>query len=54
MSTIKQFVTLSFGAVMLYLILAHYVGADKTIAAIGDADANIFKTLQGPPTTKGQ
>jgi hypothetical protein len=46
-STIKEFISLSLGAIVVYLILAHYTGAEKTITATGTATANIFKTLQG-------
>ena len=46
-STIKEFLTLSIGAIALYLVLAHYTGAEKTITATGKSTAEIFKTLQG-------
>lgn len=46
-SIVKEFLTLSMGAIVLYLILEHYTGAEKTITAAGSQTANIFKTLQG-------
>jgi hypothetical protein len=48
-SIIKEFLSLSLGAIVLYIILTHYTGAEKTISATGSATANIFKTLQGTP-----
>lgn len=47
-STIKEFLTLAFGAIFLYLVLAHYTGAEHTISASGKATSEIFRTLQGP------
>ena len=38
---------LSLGAIALYLVLAHYTGAEKTITATGKSTSEIFKTLQG-------
>lgn len=46
---IQEFITLALGAVFLYLVLAHYTGAERVISATGGQAANIFKTLQGPP-----
>lgn len=46
-STIKEFISLSLGAIVVYLIVVHYTGAEKTITAVGGSTANIFKTLQG-------
>jgi hypothetical protein len=43
----KEFISLSLGAIVVYLIVEHYTGASKTITATGAATANIFKTLQG-------
>lgn len=48
MSTVKQFLSLAFGAIVLYLILAHYTGAETTISAVGKSSSEIFRTLQGP------
>lgn len=47
-STIKEFISLSIGAIIVYLVLAHYTGAEGTITAAGKSTAEIFKTLQGP------
>jgi hypothetical protein len=46
-STIREFVTVSLGVIALYLVLAHYTGAEGTITATGKSTAEIFKTLQG-------
>jgi hypothetical protein len=46
-STIKEFLTLSIGVIALYLVLAHYTGAEGTINAVGKNTGEIFKALQG-------
>jgi hypothetical protein len=43
----REFIGLALGTIFLYLVLAHYTGAEKTIAATGSATSQIFKTLQG-------
>lgn len=47
MSLAKEFISLSIAVIALYLVLAHYTGAEGTISAIGGNTAAIFKTLQG-------
>lgn len=49
-STIKEYLTLTFGVIGLYLVLAHYTGAEGTISALGKTNVEIVKALQGPAT----
>lgn len=46
-STVKEFLSLSIGAIVVYLVLAHYTGAQHTIEAAGKSTSEVFKTLQG-------
>jgi hypothetical protein len=46
-SLAKEFLGLSLGAIVVYLILAHYTGAEHTLSAAGKSTSEVFKTLQG-------
>jgi hypothetical protein len=48
-SIVKQFVVLSFVVTGVYIVLTHYTGAEGVTGALGKADSEIFKTLQGIP-----
>lgn len=45
-SQIKQFIGGAFALIGLYLVVSHATGFGKSVAAIGDASSQIFKTLQ--------
>ncbi len=47
MPLVQEFVKLSFGAILLFLLLAHFTGAEGIANAVGGQTANIYKTLQG-------
>lgn len=45
-SIAKEFISLSLGAIFVYLILEHYTGTEHTLAAAGKSTSEVFKTLQ--------
>lgn len=43
----REFIGLSLGTVFVFLIVTHYTGAAKTISALGQSGALVYRTLQG-------
>jgi hypothetical protein len=46
-SIAREFVSLSIGAIVVYLIVEHYTGAEHTLLSAGKSTSEVFKTLQG-------
>ena len=43
----REFLVLSMGTVFVYLLVAHYTGAEGIARATGSSLSEIYKTLQG-------
>ncbi len=43
----REFLTLSLGIIALFVLLTHSTGAARTLGALGNSGAVVFRTLQG-------
>ena len=42
-----EFIVLSLGVIALFVLLTHATGAARTLGALGNSGAVVFRTLQG-------
>ncbi|MTD43850.1 hypothetical protein GKE82_05905 [Conexibacter sp. W3-3-2] len=45
-ATLTQFIAGAFALIGLYLVVSNATGFGKSVAAIGDASSQVFRTLQ--------
>jgi hypothetical protein len=43
----REFLVLSLGVIALFVLLTHSTGAARTLGALGNSGAVVFRTLQG-------